>query len=255
MMNYDENEVMGMVVIAIGALVLSFLMPGWIAAGLGLAQTHADLVAWWHTLALWLKLPTLAAYLVAGFLMLVMIGIVIGFLAYWSFIGVKAVTIRLAAMTIATMERLGQAIAAGVGLGLHLAFEPMRLAVARIGDAARDRIELIQARLEERRELRRLYREEYADDFKSFRAFKAYWDALQNGEEPGADGDTDPPKADPFTRAVHLFGLPESFGKADLEKRYRTLMRGVHPDIAGPNELAQQLNEARDLINRRMGWA
>ena len=85
----------------------------------------------------------------------------------------------------------------------------------------------------ERRELRRLYREEYAADFPSYRAFLRFYRAIENGEDPDAQrggrhhgGQAAP---DPVEAAICLLGLPEEFTSDDLKRRFRTLIKGVHP--------------------------
>ena len=51
-------------------------------------------------------------------------------------------------------------------------------------------------------ELWRLYREEYTQDFPSYRAFLRHWRALQAAEQA---------KTDPLQQAIRLMGLPEQF--------------------------------------------
>lgn len=71
----------------------------------------------------------------------------------------------------------------------------------------------------------------------------------------GANARTSVPP-DPFLAACRLVGLPESgeFTAAEFKQRFHTLMKAVHPDIAGPNLFAQQLNAARAVIKKRKGW-
>lgn len=68
--------------------------------------------------------------------------------------------------------------------------------------------------------------------------------------------DAGPPFDDAGSLALarRVLGLPEDFTRQAFEIRYRTLMKGVHPDVAGPNDLARQLNEARDTIRRARAW-
>jgi hypothetical protein len=65
-----------------------------------------------------------------------------------------------------------------------------------------------------------------------------------------------PPADDPFTAACKLLGLPEAggFSQAEFKARYQTVIKAVHPDAIGPNALASQVNEARDVIKARKGW-
>ncbi len=111
----------------------------------------------------------------------------------------------------------------------------------------------------ERRELRRLYREEYAADFPSYRAFLRFYRAIENGEDPDAQRGgrhawRRKPRPIRLRPRIRLLGLPENFTNADLKRRFRTLIKGVHPDLVGPNALATQLNDAYTLIKERKGW-
>ncbi len=78
-------------------------------------------------------------------------------------------------------------------------------------------------------------------------------DEESNEEEEKPDKDHS--RTDPLAAAARLLGLPEGFTRREFEDRYRRLMKGVHPDVAGPNELAVQINAARMTIKERMGWA
>ena len=75
------------------------------------------------------------------------------------------------------------------------------------------------ARWQERQELRRLYREEYAQDFPSYRAFLRYWRALQAAEQA---------KTDPLQQAIRLMGLPEQLHQG------RSQAALPHPDCRHP---------------------
>lgn len=76
----------------------------------------------------------------------------------------------------------------------------------------------------------------------------------QNEEPKWEDVDPFARAPDPLTSAMQLLGLTRPFTKQEFETRYRTLMKGVHPDVAGPNALARQLNEARDVIRKTKAW-
>lgn len=103
----------------------------------------------------------------------------------------------------------------------------------------------LTARWHEGQALRRLYREEYAEDFPSYRAFLRHWRALQAAEQA---------KTDPLQQAIRLMGLTEPFTREDLKERFHTLITGIHPDLVGPNELAAQLIAANTLICERKRW-
>ena len=55
--------------------------------------------------------------------------------------------------------------------------------------------------------------------------------------------------------AETLFGLAWPYTADLLKARYMALIKRVHPDVAGPNGVAQRLNAGRDAIARQRGWA
>jgi hypothetical protein len=103
----------------------------------------------------------------------------------------------------------------------------------------------LRAHRQERRQLRALYRQDFKQDFPSYRAFQRYWRALQAAEQA---------KTDPLQQAIRLIGLTEPFTRDELKERYHLLIGGIHPDIVGPNELAAQLIAANALICERKRW-
>lgn len=60
---------------------------------------------------------------------------------------------------------------------------------------------------------------------------------------------------DAYVRARWLLGLEDSFTEAELKAAYRRAIFDAHPDRGGSAEAAHAVNEARDLIRRRRGWA
>jgi chromosome segregation ATPase len=52
-----------------------------------------------------------------------------------------------------------------------------------------------------------------------------------------------------------LFALAWPYTADLLKARYTALMKRVHPDVAGPNGVAQRLNAGRDAIAKLRGWA
>ncbi len=133
---------------------------------------------------------------------------------------------------------------------------PLHALGDRLGPALRRLITGLIARIEERSYLRRLYREKYAVQFKSFAAFKRVWNEAKRQEEQDRQREEAEPaaQADPYEAALDVLGLSEPFTKRELNERYRKLMKGVHPDVAGPNALAEQVNDARDIVMKRRGW-
>jgi hypothetical protein len=244
-MNEGSNGGMGATALVI--LVLSFLIPGWVARALSLTGPHAHLLNWMTAqeglfcLGLWL------AYGLAGFCVLLAIAVAVGgagLALLWGLRKAKAwalhASVALARLVSLAMLWLAQIL--GELLWDVYATQLIRLAQWRY----------------EQRELRRLYREEYAADFPSYRAFLRFYRAIENGEDPNAQrgGNTQAGQAaiDPVEAAIRLLGLPENFTSDDLKRRFRTLIKGVHPDLVGPNALATQLNAAYTLIKERKDW-
>jgi hypothetical protein len=244
-MNEGSNSGMG--VTALVFLVLSFLIPGWVARALGLTGPLAHLLNWMTAqeglfcLVLWL------AYGLVGFCILLAIAVAVGgagLALLWGLRKVKEWALRT---SVALARLLGEVMLwvakiLGEWLWDVYATQLLRLAQWRY----------------EQRELRRLYREEYAADFSSYRAFLRFYRKVAAGEDPGAQrGGSEHAgqvAIDQVEAAIRLLGLPQNFTSDDLKRRFRTLIKGVHPDVVGPNELATQLNDAYTLIKERKGW-
>jgi len=128
---------------------------------------------------------------------------------------------------------------------LLLLFSPFRI----LGELLWNQFQSLIAKLavwwHEQQELRRLYREDYAQDFPSYCAFLRHWRALQAAEQA---------KTDPLQQAIRLMGLTEPFTRDDLKDRFKILIGGTHPDLVGPNELATQVIAAKTLICERKRW-
>lgn len=116
-----------------------------------------------------------------------------------------------------------------------------------------ERLQSWEDQFTERQTLRTLYKSEFKEDFPSFKRFLDYYDKIN---EKGfiAPGVGFTASADPFQDAVILLGLEDEFKPDDLASRYRSLIRGVHPDVAGPNDVARRITDARDVIKARKGW-
>lgn len=101
--------------------------------------------------------------------------------------------------------------------------------------------------------LRRAYHKEFRQQFGSYRAFRAHYDAMDRSNERSETNVA----ADPLPAACRTLGLPEdgSFTESAFKARYRELMKKLHPDIAGPNERAASVNAAGAAIRRRKGWS
>lgn len=116
-----------------------------------------------------------------------------------------------------------------------------------------NRIAQICAAMAKERKLRRAYRTEFRGQFASYRAFRAHFDALGSAEEARKDKAA----ADPFRAACRLLGLPEDgkFSETAFKARYRALMKSLHPDVAGPNARAADVNAASAVIKQRKAWS
>jgi preprotein translocase subunit Sec63 len=53
--------------------------------------------------------------------------------------------------------------------------------------------------------------------------------------------------------AYAILGLREDAGVDDVRAAHRRLIAGVHPDKGGSAELARRINDARDVLLRRLG--
>ena len=162
-------------------------------------------------------------------------------------------------------------MAAPLLVALAPVFEPLRrsaMAIAAVLESLRGlwrctvspviaRASLLHQRLHFEWTLWRTYRAEFRGSFASYREFKSEFKARMNAGTSGPERNEPPaPAPDPFAAACKIIGLPASgnFTEAEFKARYRALMKEVHPDIAGPNERAAQVNAASMLIKKRKGW-
>lgn len=132
-------------------------------------------------------------------------------------------------------------------------------------------LQLVQEQYAQRQEIRRIYHDDHAAAFKTFRSFKRFWDAVERGDAPvypgteTADEGSDPEqetrrdrppeqKPDPYKQALDLFGLKEPFDLKAFKTRYREMMKAHHPDLTGDHHKAQDLNVAADIIKKKRRW-
>jgi hypothetical protein len=218
----------------VGIIALSFLTPGWAANALGLSAVNVQLIDWILSHRIISCIPLLLLYALGGFALLVGAGMAI-YVGYFVLIRALVAVRNWAVRTSVAAARL---------LWSLLSW-PMRILAELLWDQYQRRTAELAAGWHEQRELRRLYRQDYAQDFPSYRAFLRHWRALQNSEQA---------ETDPLQQAIRLMGLPEHFTRDDLKQRFRTLIAGIHPDRVGPNELAAQLIAANTLISERRNW-
>jgi hypothetical protein len=107
--------------------------------------------------------------------------------------------------------------------------------------------------LAERSTIKSIYEKEFAGQFASFAQFRRYYRWLndQNYIDPREPLTA---SSDKFADAVAFLGLPEGFDQKALAARFGLLMKQVHPDIAGPNDIARRLTDAREILKARKGW-
>jgi hypothetical protein len=148
---------------------------------------------------------------------------------------------------LATVKAWGvRAAHAMAGLLGELLYWPVQLLSELVWDVLQQQHTRLYAFLQEQYELRRMYSEEYANDYPSFRDFQRDYYAHKCGQQ--ASG------TDPLQKAIKLMGLPQGFTKDDVKRRFNLLIAPIHPDKVGPNELAPQLIDAYKLICSRKAW-
>ncbi len=272
MRTYDESgaEFVGVIVLIAIAIPFCIATPLWIFYELGFSQEANQLRDWIFAQDVWVRLLCFSGIGLVGFFSLLVAGITIYQIGKQLLLALIGFTEWLIAATLKCIAVLQGLIAVLISNLLWLIGLPFRLLADAVHDGLVRAQRAIGSRIEENRQLRTLYREEYADDFAGFRDFKRYWDALQRGEEPtypGGDEEKeepnfDPgprpnprPRADPYKQALAELGLSGTFTKAEFKARYRMRMKEVHPDVTGSNAAAMRVNAARDLINQRKGWS
>ena len=179
-------------------------------------------------------IPLLLAYGSVGFALLVGAGMAI-YAAYFVLVRALVAVRNWAVRTsVAIAQLLGALLCWAPEIVVHLLCDQIESGTAKL-----------TAYRQERRQLREIYRQEYAEDFSCYRDFLSHWRALQAAEQA---------KTDPLQQAIRLMGLTEPFTRDDLKERFHILISGIHPDLVGPNELAAQLIAANTLICERKRW-
>ena len=232
---YRYNQTLpGGPVTLVGIVAVSFLIPGWAARALGFGAANAQLADWIFRHQGISLIALLLLYGLVGFAMLVgaIMAIVIGYVVLIRFV-------------VAVRNWAVRASVATAWLLWTLLSWPVRMIGDLVKDQYHSRTADLRAFCHERQELLRLYREEYTQDFPSYRAFLRHWRKLQAAEQA---------KTDPVQQAIHLIGLTEPFTRDDLKERFHTLIGGIHPDLVGPNGLATQLIAANTLICEQKRW-
>ena len=144
------------------------------------------------------------------------------------------VLLRALTATAGWAARTSRALATAIGTLLTW---PLQLLAEFLWDACAQRAATLNALLEEQRELRRVYREDYAGDFPSYRAFLRDWRARQNTA-------TERQSSDARAQAIRLMGLPERFTRGELKAL-------PHPDRTDPSGQGRP-QRTRDATDRRL---
>lgn len=115
-------------------------------------------------------------------------------------------------------------------------------------------------------ELRQLYCKYLRKEFKCFHFFRPQmsgeeddWEQQKRGNEKEKESANKPSnkETNAYTDALQLLGFSttEYLDRALLKKRYRELISRVHPDKGCPTTvLAQQINDAVNLVRQKRGW-
>jgi hypothetical protein len=115
-------------------------------------------------------------------------------------------------------------------------------------------------------EVRLLYWKYALKEFKGFHFFRQHMNGEEDdrehqkrGNEKEKESANDPSnkETNAYTDALQLLGFSktEYLDRALLKKRYRELISRVHPDKGCPTPvLAQQINDAVNLVRQKRGW-
>lgn len=263
--NYDT----GWRTFLIGCAVLwvSFSAPAWLGNELGYAAEVDALNAWIAAQDTPLFVACLAAQTGVGFAIIV--------IAYAGACWIAAASLDLARQGSELIARAIRSVANSLKLALVMTaqfyFRVLSYPFILAGELTSQILDRCHQRLIETARLHRLYRSEFAGQFDSYAAFKRNW---QSGQRHG-DGQShrkrnDGPEFEPeaedepafkearapetYREALVELGLKEPFTQAMFKAVYRRRMKEAHPDLAGSDEAATRLNQARDLIKKTRGW-
>ncbi len=180
---------------------------------------------------------------------------------------------------------------AGIGVGLWLAgfaklpsFGPFQWAARRATGRSRVRSAMLDMELDQasgtldgsvtsgphagrpletftRPECEDLYRDCLRDDPKGARLLEAYLDRRFPGWGQTGQSQRDAGRGEPGQRrnaglteqqAYEILGLRQGSTRDDVVRAHRTLMKEAHPDYGGATEDAARINEAREVLMRRL---
>ncbi len=280
---FEENTGLGgqifayIVGIVLGAAIC-IATPLLLAFGLGFAEEARWVMATIDELSIVLRLAACAALGVIGFFLLLIAGVFLYVIGSRIVRGFVALTNIVAEATARFAEFVEQLCVSVFRAAVFALTYPIRFVFDVLADGyARLNAKVMQS-IDNEKRLRALYERDFKADFISYRAFKKYWKALQNGEEPPYPGSEEREREetrqrqenkrqeqqkqkrrkgshrDPYQSALRELGLSEPFTKAEFKARYRMRMKEVHPDITGDTQAAVRVNDAKAVIMKKKGW-
>lgn len=234
----DFPDVSGGLIFAAAAIIA----PWALAYGLGFDEALADLIDSFGRLRLFaLALLYGTSFLIIGSVLRGLF-LLLGFGAF----GGNLITERLAGGIAGLLRNIG-GVCAGLArmivLALRAAIRPLEV-----------RCHEWMSRLREERDLWQRYRDEFYQAYGSYAEFKRAFYADDDHHDDRQQHQREERHGISLDDAFALLGLSATCGREEFEARYRDLMKQVHPDRAGPNGMATQLNEARALIRKQKGW-
>ena len=257
----NDFEGAGIFIAAVIVLGLSLAAPQFVALQLGYEHELQNLIDWGQARPLWIARPLLFLYGLIGFFGVVIAGSAICAAGYLFYRWVTEATFRLWEWVRCLVSNFLLRLAKVLSFAGSIVIGLLRLAGGFLSRSAADLWRRATRRIREAIELRRVYLEEYRDQFGSFREFKEAFDAANRDDDAAgqndhaSDGGPDGGrKTDLFATALLIFGLPRKFTRADLTRRYREMMKSAHPDVGGSHEHAATINWAHNLIKERMSW-
>ncbi|MCG8042452.1 MAG: hypothetical protein JAZ17_03550 [Candidatus Thiodiazotropha endolucinida] len=163
------------------------------------------------------------------------------------------------------VEYMMVAIVGGTAFIIGLAWDLLRLLYETIAPPVIALAACWETSILEFLKLWQLYWQYGREEFRSFRSFSRYMRGEGDDREPQEKTSEKkeerkaPPEqpADKFKDALQLLGFSEAdaLTKATLKQRHRELISRVHPDKGCPTPiLAQQINDAVNIIKQRRNW-
>lgn len=176
MFSDDQFEKLGFLIVAAVVLWLSFAAPMFVAQQTGYEAKLEGLIAWAQTLPNWQYLPLLLLYGLIGFFAIVIVASVIFTLGYMLYKAICEITFWIIETVRWLIAMLVQGLWWLLTAMIWLLTFPVRFAAEHLWHGLSLLGSRIGQAITEAQELRRIYRQEYRDQFPSYRAFKAAFD-------------------------------------------------------------------------------